>query len=309
MTISGHIYDKRTTAADALRRMVLRDCTPHYGEGKTRFPLGRVGGFDLAVTAHRDREETTYTFHLDGIPTATKLFTRKQLSQDAPLGMLLQIEHLAENLEHRAAKAERDAASAQRDADQARERLDRPFEHTERIATLAARLAQIDAALADADTPAMPSGTDGSTAAAATNGSGAGKLRASQSDRDAAERPGPDHVGDRSQVRGEPQAWYDEQRRLHRDRGPAYIAADGSLEWWVHGERHRDDGPAIEAADGARAWYQHGQLHRRGGPALEDAERRRQWFHHGIRQSVPQPDLPAAPDLENLTPTPVGVEL
>jgi N12 class adenine-specific DNA methylase len=308
MTIGGHTHDKRTAAADALRRMVLRDCTPHGGEGKT-FPLGRLAGFDLAVTAYRDREETTYSFHLDGIPTPTKLFTRKQLSQDAPLGMLLQIEHLAENLDHRAADAERDAAGARRDTDQARERLDRPFEHTERIASLAARLEQIDASLADVDTSAMPSATDGSISAASTNGSDAGTPRVAQSDRVAAEQAGLDQAGDRSQGRGEPQAWYDEQRRLHREGGPAYIAVDGSLEWWVHGERHRDDGPAIEAADGTRAWYQRGQLHRCGGPALEDADGRKQWFHHGIRQSVPQPSPPAAPDLEDLTPTPVGVEL
>lgn len=199
----------------------------------------------------------------------------------------------------RASDAERDAGTARRDIDQARARLVRSFEHTERIATLAARLEQIDASLAAVDTPATPSSTDGS---------GAGEPREPQRDRDTA-HPGLDQAAGQSPVRAEPQAWYDEERRLHRDGGPAYIAVDGSLEWWVHGERHRDDGPAIEAADGTRAWYQHGQLHRRGGPALEDADGCKQWFHHGIRQSGPQPHLPAAPGLENLTPTPMGVEL
>ena len=44
--------------------------------------------------------------------------------------------------------------------------------------------------------------------------------------------------------------------QLHRDRDePAVTWADGSKEWWKHGQRHRTNGPAIMRADGMRAWY------------------------------------------------------
>ncbi len=284
MTLAGRTYTKRTDAGDALRRTVLRDCTPGAGEPKARFLLGEIAGFDLSVTAYRDPEETSYGFHLDAVPTGTRLLTRQQLAQDAPLGVILQIEHLAENLDRRADDAEHEAATARRDSEQARERLGRPFEHTERIATLAARLDAIDAALVDDQSPGESSpGPDSPIAVS-------GRPNGPESKR-------------------EPQAWYDEQRRLHRDDGPAYVAADGSREWWCHGQRHRDGGPAIETADGARAWYQRDELHRDDGPALEDADDRRQWFHHGVRQAAPHAGHTPAIDADELALTPAGVEL
>jgi hypothetical protein len=251
------------------------------GERKGSFPLGKIAGFDLTATVYRDREETSFGFHLDGIPTGTKLVSRKQMSGDAPLGMILQIEHLAENLVGRAEGAERDATAARRDTDQARERLGRPFEHTERIGTLSAKLEQIDITLAS-DEPSL-----------------------------AATPPSPtDHQSsDERRTEVEPEAWYDDARRLHREDGPAYIAVDKSREWWVHGERHRDDGPAIEAADGTREWYRRGELHRRGGPAIVGGDGHQQWFHHGVRQPRPQPTVPTSPEPNLPTPAPVEIDL
>lgn len=314
MTVAGRGYHKRVDAGDALRRTVLRDCTLAGGERKGRFALGQVAGFDLAVTVYGDREETSYSFHLDGIPTGTRLFSRKQMTEDAPLGMVLQIEHLAENLEGRADDAEREAAVALRDTDQARERLGRPFEHADRLDTVAARLAQIDAALASDEPPfaSAPPTQAGETApGVAPAGPSPDPAPPPRSRPEAAEHGHPDHhAPDEPTAEGEPKAWYDEARRLHREDGPAYIAVDGSREWWVHGQRHRDDGPAIEAADGTRAWYRHGELHRRGGPALESGDGRKQWFHHGIRQPRPQPITPSAvPEADLVASTPVGIDL
>ena len=312
MTLAGRTYDKRVDAADALRRTMLRDCALAGGERKGRFDLGQLAGFDLAVTVYHDREETSYGFHLDGIPTGTKLFSAKQMSEDAPLGMVLQIEHLAENLDRRATEAEREAVIARRDTDQARERLGRPFEHTDRLATLAARLEQIDASLAsDEPLPAHASAPQaGLTALAGSpDGSGTGRPPAARNQPETATHVSADHAPEPRDADAAPSAWYDDARRLHRDDGPAYIAVDGSREWWVHGQRHRDDGPAIEAADGTRAWYRHGELHRRGGPALESGDGRKQWFHHGIRQPRPQPSPATTPALDLVAPTPVGIDL
>ncbi|MHB8244836.1 MAG: helicase-related protein [Acidimicrobiales bacterium] len=313
VVLAGRTYDKRVDAADALRRMALRDCALAGGERKGRFGLGQLAGFDLAVTVYRDREETSYGFHLDGIPTGTKLFSAKQMSEDAPLGMILQIEHLAENLEHRAAEAEREAVIARRDTDQARERLGRPFEHTDRLATLSARLEQVDASLtSDEPLPAPASAREAGETdpGGAPDGSGTGRPPAPRNRPETLDHGRRDpHAPDQPSAETEPRAWYDDARRLHREDGPAYIAVDGSREWWVHGQRHRDDGPAIEAADGTRAWYRHGELHRRGGPALESGDGRKQWFHHGIRQPRPQPSPAATPELDLVAPTPVGIDL
>ena len=312
MVLAGQTYDKRTTGAGALRRMVLSDVTLAGGERKGSFPLGKIAGFDLTATVYRDREETSFGFHLDGIPTGTKLLSRKQMSGDAPLGMILQIEHLAENLDGRAEGAEREATAARRDTDQARERLGRPFEHTDRIGTLSAKLEQIDITLAsDEPSPAAsPLPADQVAAAASPDGSLAEPTAPARDQPETAREDGLGHEGlDGRRAEIEPEAWYDDARRLHREDGPAFIAADKSREWWVHGERHRDDGPAIEAADGTRAWYRHGELHRRGGPAVEDGDGHQQWFHHGVRQPRPQPALPATQEPDLPTPARAGIDL
>jgi hypothetical protein len=45
--------------------------------------------------------------------------------------------------------------------------------------------------------------------------------------------------------------WRNDARERHRVDGPATECANGSKEWWVHGERHREDGPAVEWVDGS----------------------------------------------------------
>ena len=40
--------------------------------------------------------------------------------------------------------------------------------------------------------------------------------------------------------------WYDDDRRHHRDDGPAIIGKYGYKAWINHGKLHRLDGPAIE---------------------------------------------------------------
>ena len=49
--------------------------------------------------------------------------------------------------------------------------------------------------------------------------------------------------------------WYDENKKYHREDGPAKIESNGTLSWWIHGELHREDGPAVIYADGNKYWY------------------------------------------------------
>ena len=149
MVVQGRAFHKRTDAGEALRHAVM-EFVPPAGERRASFLVGAIAGFDLLVNVYRDPHDTHYGFRLDGLPLETRLFTHVQLRADAPLGMVLQIEHLAEALESRADEADARAAAATREAEQASSRLGRPFEHTLRILTLSERLAEIDLALATA---------------------------------------------------------------------------------------------------------------------------------------------------------------
>ena len=49
--------------------------------------------------------------------------------------------------------------------------------------------------------------------------------------------------------------WYNEQRKLHREDGPACEYLDGTKVWYLNGQRHREDGPAVEYNNGDKEWY------------------------------------------------------
>ena len=53
--------------------------------------------------------------------------------------------------------------------------------------------------------------------------------------------------------------WYNEQRKLHREDGPAVELAKGSKAWWLNDKLHREDGPAIEWANGTNEWWLNGK--------------------------------------------------
>lgn len=98
-----------------------------------------------------------------------------------------------------------------------------------------------------------------------------------------------------------------ENRKLHREDGPARIYYDGSEEWWenevphrvdgpafvwiyetgitrrwiINGVAHREDGPAIEYSDGEKHWYINGVEHRVDGPAIITDDGREFWYYNG----------------------------
>lgn len=52
--------------------------------------------------------------------------------------------------------------------------------------------------------------------------------------------------------------WFNDEKELHRDDGPAVIQDD---KWYYqHGKLHRLDGPAIEWFDGEKNWYYKGKF-------------------------------------------------
>lgn len=74
---------------------------------------------------------------------------------------------------------------------------------------------------------------------------------------------------------------YVEDKKVHRDDGPAIEYADGSKQWFKNGEIHRLDGPAIEYADGSKQWFKDGFFHRTDGPAVELADGTKEWYQDG----------------------------
>lgn len=75
----------------------------------------------------------------------------------------------------------------------------------------------------------------------------------------------------------------DEFGNIHRDYGPAVTHADGTMVWYVNGQRHRFRGPAVEYADGSREWFFNGMRHRLDGPAIENISGRKYWFVYDQR--------------------------
>lgn len=53
--------------------------------------------------------------------------------------------------------------------------------------------------------------------------------------------------------------WYNKDKKLHRDDGPAVEFFDGYKAWWVNGELHREDGPAIVYSNGRCSWWLNGK--------------------------------------------------
>lgn len=107
--------------------------------------------------------------------------------------------------------------------------------------------------------------------------------------------------------------WTDQDGRLHREDGPAFVGRHGSekwylhgrlhredgpaikngkhIEWWLNGKRHRIDGPAYEDSDGNKEWYVDGKLHRIDGPAIERSNGNRCWYVNGKRHRLDGPAM------------------
>jgi hypothetical protein len=54
--------------------------------------------------------------------------------------------------------------------------------------------------------------------------------------------------------------WYNSNRELHREDGPAMEFTSGSKVWFKNGKLHREDGPAMEWLDGDKDWYINGEI-------------------------------------------------
>lgn len=63
--------------------------------------------------------------------------------------------------------------------------------------------------------------------------------------------------------------WRDENGKLDRDGGPAFVGRDGTLWWYTHGKLDRDGGPALEYAGGTKEWFRKGVKHNLYGPAVD----------------------------------------
>lgn len=78
------------------------------------------------------------------------------------------------------------------------------------------------------------------------------------------------------------QYWCDpETKELHREDGPAYIAANGYEAWYKMGKLHRLDGPAQILPGVYKVWRKDGNYHREDGPAIEYEYGGKHWYLDG----------------------------
>jgi len=83
--------------------------------------------------------------------------------------------------------------------------------------------------------------------------------------------------------------YYDHNKELHREDGPAIEHADGSKAWYIDGKRHRMDGPAIEYANGGKEWWVDGKRHKEDGPAVEWSNDGKDWYVNGKLHRIDGP--------------------
>ena len=62
--------------------------------------------------------------------------------------------------------------------------------------------------------------------------------------------------------------WLDQNNRLHREDGPAVIRKNGTIEYYIHGQRHRLNGPAVILVGIREEYWVNGDRHRLNGPAV-----------------------------------------
>jgi hypothetical protein len=55
--------------------------------------------------------------------------------------------------------------------------------------------------------------------------------------------------------------WYNSERQLHRDDGPAVVTGINSKYWYKDGKRHREDGPAVEMVNGHKEYWLNGKFY------------------------------------------------
>lgn len=77
--------------------------------------------------------------------------------------------------------------------------------------------------------------------------------------------------------------WFNEDKHLHREDGPAVIYKNGYKEWRINGLYHREDGPAVTRYDGAKYWYKNGKCHREDGPAIIFKDGNKEWWLNNER--------------------------
>ena len=53
--------------------------------------------------------------------------------------------------------------------------------------------------------------------------------------------------------------YYDENKNLHKDDGPAVNYSNGDKEYWCYGKRHRKNGPAVIIGN-KQYWFENGEF-------------------------------------------------
>jgi N12 class adenine-specific DNA methylase len=157
MVVAGARYHSRPDAGAALQHEVMARLDHMALGARAVTVVGHLGGLDVELNATRDPGGAYGELGFAGLPAWVVNFTRAELRDFSPGGLVSRLEHRLAALGERAQDAEQDADAAEREAARAAARIGAPFDQLDRIAELRTRLAEIDVALAeleDIDPPA-----------------------------------------------------------------------------------------------------------------------------------------------------------
>jgi hypothetical protein len=159
MVVAGARHRSRPDAGAALQLEVMARLDRMALGARAVTVVGQLGGLDVELNATRDPGGAYGELGFAGLPAWVVNFTRAELRDMPPGGLVSRLEHRLAGLGERAHDAEEEADTAEREAARAAARIGAPFDQMDRIAELRARLAEIDVALAPLEEPDPPAAT------------------------------------------------------------------------------------------------------------------------------------------------------
>ncbi|MGO2170501.1 MAG: helicase-related protein [Micrococcaceae bacterium] len=164
ITISGHHYDSRVDAAEAVAYWA-RDQNIQYLSDYAERDLGRLGsvsGLQIHARASASFGTVQVHFSLENLPRTSFGLPRDQILSPT-VGLIQRLENRASQLPTIIETLTNEIRQEQETLDEAEQRIGVPFKHAEALRAAHARLDEIDAKLAELSEPApgatMPGGS------------------------------------------------------------------------------------------------------------------------------------------------------
>jgi N12 class adenine-specific DNA methylase/SAM-dependent methyltransferase len=144
MTIRDLRHDKRATAGQHFKDLLMQEIAELDGVRIRFATLGSLGGFAVTAAAERSLGKTTTSITLDGVPGGTLRLSADDVRTADPAGLISRLENRLHRLETRKGETLSDIERARREIAHAREALGQPFPQAAQLAEARERARQID---------------------------------------------------------------------------------------------------------------------------------------------------------------------